>query len=317
MTDNRSPLVSVIIPCFNAAQFILETLNSVYTQAGIHMEVIVVDDGSTDDSAHLVRTNYPQAQLIQTANQGPSHARNCGTAAARGDFIQYLDADDWLAPGKVVCQVEALLQHDADVAYGNWERRVTQEDGAYRTIEWVRRQLNAPVDIHLFVDFWCPLAVYLFRRRIVEQVGGWRENLPVIQDARFALDCALHDGRFVYVPATVAAYRQHHAGSVSTRSQRAFLQDCLQNAQEVEAWWQAREQLDEARRQALLQVYGHIAHAAFENDRPIFVQAYAALERLQPGYRPSSPWHLAMLSRLLGYRRAEKVAVQWRRLKAL
>lgn len=312
-----APLVSVIVPCYNAEPFIAETLASVYAQAGMHFEVIVVDDGSTDESAQIVRERFPAARLIQTPNRGPSHARNTGTREARGAYIQYLDADDMLAPGKVQRQVEALANSGADVAYGDWQRLVPDIDGAFVTGEVVRRQIRPPAEIDLFVDFWCPPAVYLFRREIVEKVGTWNENLPIIQDARFALDCALHGGSFIYVPEMMAAYRDHRSGSVSTRDPRAFRRDCLHSADEVEAWWRARGGLDEARCKALLQVYGQVARGSYADDRPVFALAYAALVHLQPGYIPSKPRTLAWLSRGLGYPRAEAVALAYRKLKKM
>ena len=84
------------------------------------LQVIVVDDGSQDDSAEVVRRRFPAAELIVTPNGGPSVARNIGTARSRGNFIQYLDADDILAPGKLIQQVRCLEASHADVAYGPW-----------------------------------------------------------------------------------------------------------------------------------------------------------------------------------------------------
>src|SRR5262249_51748217 len=142
-------------------------------------------------------------------------------------------------------------------------------------------------------------------------------GLPIIQDARFVLDCALHGGRFVYCPGTMAYYRVHSGGSVSRRDPIGFVRDCLRNAIEVEAWLAQHGRMDEDHRQALLQVYGYVARASFKKDGLAFETAYQALERLKPGYIPEHPKALAIASRVLGYRRAESLALWYRRMKRL
>jgi glycosyltransferase involved in cell wall biosynthesis len=310
-------LVSVVIPAFNARPWIGECLESVATQQASAVEAIVVDDGSSDGTADVVGRAFPLARLVRTAHAGASRARNVGTELARGRFIQYLDADDVLAPGKLNRQVQALCDSGADVAYGDWQPLLPSPRGTRRYGAVVSRTLSAP-EIDLFTDFWSPPAAYLFRRSIVEQVGGWNEGLPVIQDARFVLDCALRGGRFVYCRGVMAYYRVHASGSLSRRDPIAFVRDCLRNADQVEQWWRAHGGLGRDRREALLKVYVHVARASFEHDRATFCTACRALERLQPGGVPpaSYPRRLRLVARLLGYSRAELIALWYRRVKA-
>lgn len=310
------PLVSVIIPCFNAERWICSTLQSVFEQQAQELEAIVVDDGSTDETAALIGRAFPTVRIVRTVNQGPSQARNVGTGLASGAFVQYLDADDLLAPAKIQAQVSALEQAPADVAYGDWQKLVPASGGGFQAGPTVSRRMSEPAEIALFTDFWCPPAAYLFRREIVDKVT-WNIGLPVIQDARFALDCALYGARFVYTPGVVAHYRVHESGSVSSRDPKAFVRDCLKNATEVEQRWLEHGGVTPERRKALLQVHGYVARASFEKDRTTFDSACAALERLQPGYVPESPWHLAVISRLTGYRRAESLALAYRKAKRL
>jgi glycosyltransferase involved in cell wall biosynthesis len=275
-----------------------------------------VDDGSTDRSASIVERDFPSVRLVRSHHSGVSAARNLGTRLAVGLFLQYLDADDLLAPGKIERQLRALEESEADVAYGDWQKLVRTKDGTYTDGEVIARKLNNP-EIDLVTDFWCPPAAYLFRRSIVERIRGWNESLPVIQDARFALDCALHGAKFVYCPGIMARYRVHASGSVSTRDPQAFVRDCLHNALDVEGWWGGHGGVSVERRNALASVYGYVARASFERDRPTFEAAYAALERVAPGYVPDHPRHLALASRAIGYRRAEQMALWYRRLTKL
>lgn len=307
--------VSVVIPCFNAQNWIRASLHSAIDQRVSDLEIIVVDDGSTDASGDLVASEFPGVRLVRTPRGGPSRARNLGTQLSCGEFIQYLDADDMLAPGKIEAQLEMLDRTDAEVAYGDWRELRVTPDGTFVEGRLVAREIEGDASIALFTEFWCPPAAYLFRRGIVERIGGWREELPVIQDARFALDCALHGGGFVYCRGVTAYYRVHSEGSVSTRDPSAFTRDCLRNAQSVEQWWAQRGGLTSDHCQALVRVYGQVARASFGTDMQVFESAYAALERLQPGYAPAQPWHLAWTSRLVGYRSAESIAVRYRRAK--
>jgi glycosyltransferase involved in cell wall biosynthesis len=281
------------------------------------MEVIVIDDGSTDDTSGTVERDYPQVKLIRTPNQGASHARNLGTSLATGEFVQYLDADDLLAEGKLHAQIEALKTTGADVAYGDWQRLVPDGNGGYADGERVARQMQRPPELELFGDFWCPPAAYLFRHSIVDQVGQWNEGLPIIQDARFALDCALYGGTFTHCPGVMAYYRQHGEDSLSRRDPLAFNRDIHRNASEVEQWWRSHGGLTKDRTHALVDCYGYVARATYERDRPTFEQVYGDLQRLSPGYVPRLPRHLAMTARLIGYRNAEAAALVYRRAKRI
>jgi glycosyltransferase involved in cell wall biosynthesis len=307
--------VSVVIPCFNAARWIGETLESVMQQRLPDLEVIVVDDGSTDASADLVARDFSSARLVRVPNGGASRARNLGTALASGGFIQYLDADDLLAPGKLEAQLGALVSSGADVAYGDWQELRLASDGTYAPGRRVMRSIDGDADIALLTDFWCPPAAYLFRRSIVEHAGGWDEQQSVVEDVRLALTCALQGARFVYCPGLAASYRVHTSNSLSTRDPTSFTRGCLRNARTVEECWKRNGGLDDARTAALLRSYGHVARASFGRDNSTFEAAYCALNRLDPSYVPTGPWQLALASRLFGYRSAEALAVRYRRAK--
>lgn len=117
MTDTTArtdtPLVSVIIPVYNGALFLQAALESVFAQNYPHHEVIVIDDGSTDGSADIARA-FSTLRLLQQTNQGPSVARNLGVAAASGELIAFLDADDVWMPHKIAAQVCHLLEYPHD-----------------------------------------------------------------------------------------------------------------------------------------------------------------------------------------------------------
>src|SRR5687767_7343597 len=108
-------LVSVIIPAHNAEAWIAETIASVTAQTYRHVEIVVVDDGSTDDTGSIAADHG--ALVVETPGTGPGGARNAGMATARGEYLQFLDADDLLAPAKIDRQVSLLERTRADVAW--------------------------------------------------------------------------------------------------------------------------------------------------------------------------------------------------------
>jgi glycosyltransferase involved in cell wall biosynthesis len=311
-------LVSFVIPAYNAKRWIGETLESVVAQQIANSETIVIDDGSTDGTADFVAEKYSWARLETGPNRGVSAARNRGTELASGDFIQYLDSDDVLPQGSVKARLNALNESGADVAYSDWQRLVQRDDGDFELGEVVARTLESidpDPEVAAFTDCWCPPVALLYGRGIVERIGRWNERLPIIQDARFLLDAALHGGKFVHVESVGGFYREHGNTSLSRRSNVEFVRDCWTNGVEVEAWWGEHGGITEPRRRALVKVYGGVARASFDNDRETFDAAYAALERLQPGYVPRSPRHLNLAARLVGYRFAEHLASGYRRIK--
>ncbi len=101
-----NPLVSVVVITYNGAEFVGHAIESVLQQSWRNLELIVVDDGSTDDTDDVIaRFNDPRLKYLKQANQGPNAARNYGIRESRGDFVAFLDCDDWWLPDKICRQV--------------------------------------------------------------------------------------------------------------------------------------------------------------------------------------------------------------------
>jgi glycosyltransferase involved in cell wall biosynthesis len=309
-------LVSVVIPCYNAAPYVAVTIDSALDQQGVNVEIIVVDDGSSDGSGDVVASRFPGVLLYRTDNRGPSAARNYGTERCNGEFIQYLDADDLLAPRKLETQMRALRQSNGEVAYGDWLKFRLLPDGTRIVEERFERQLGRSPDIDLFTRFWCPPAAYLIRRSAVDRVGGWHPCLPVIQDARFMLDCALNGSQFVYCAGLMAEYRVHRRDSVSTRSRAAFLADCLQNALEVQNWWASHGQLDDNHRKAVIEVLDMVANGSIAMDAELFDRSCRAIGLLVGQYPRGWPLKKRLAVNIFGYRYSMTAAHYLRRSKA-
>jgi hypothetical protein len=307
-------MISVIIPAWNALRWLPETLGSVMTQEGAGFEVVLVDDGSTDGTGDYVAREWPQVRLVRSENLGVSHARNLGTAEARGDLVKYLDADDVLMPSTLARQAALMSAHpEADVVYGDWRRLEEQADGGFSFGEQVRRSLedvDADPELALFATFWCPTGAYLFRRGFLEKVLPWKEWLPVVQDARFAWDAAAAGARWVHDEAVSVLYRQHLKGSVSTRSRAAFLRDCLKNTLSIHEEWRRRSTPDQrvVREGRIIEALAALTRQAAALDDGLFEDCVRHLRAVSPDYQPSAPRWLAACSRVTGFSRAAKLA---------
>jgi glycosyltransferase involved in cell wall biosynthesis len=168
MTDSHAA-VSIVIPCYNQARFLGDAIESALGQTCQPLEVIVVDDGSTDDTASIV-AHYVGPKYVRQRNAGAPSARNYGFRESRGDFLLFLDADDRLLPEAVAHGVAALARH-RDWAFATGHVRLIAADG---TFERTPSQEHAPGDQFLALlrsnYIWTPGAV-LYRRSALDAAG--------------------------------------------------------------------------------------------------------------------------------------------------
>lgn len=300
-----NPLVSVIVPCYNAERFLAATVDSVLAQDYAPLQLVLVDDGSTDGTRALIESWGSKATPVFGPNRGASEARNAGLAAAEGDFILYLDADDLLLPGTIAGRVQALTAAGADVAYTDWQKLQECGPGEFEAQEVVARELPArDADLALFRGLWWPPAALLYRRTLCERIGGWKQALAPVEDARYMLDAALSGASFAHVPGVGARYRLFHGLSHSRRDPTRFLAAVHGNARSVEQAWRERGALDPARAEALADCHGYVARAAFAQAPALFDEALADLYRLQPGFELRWPKIAGLLQRIAGHRQA-------------
>ena len=130
-TPIHHPLISVIIPAYNAQDFIQKALDSVLAQSYSHYEVLIVNDGSTDNTEALVKTYHdPRVKLISQSNGGLSNARNTGIKNAKGNYLAFLDADDYWIAEKLEKQIEILRRHP-EVSFCSTQTRVETPEGDF------------------------------------------------------------------------------------------------------------------------------------------------------------------------------------------
>lgn len=309
--------VSVVIPCYNAALWIRETLASVLAQSQPPLEVIVVDDGSTDGSGEIVATEFPEVHLIRIPNGGVSHARNLGWVQARGEWIQFLDADDLIHPRKLEWQKAHLPSQDDRVVFlfSPW-RSLELKGKEWKVTEPERStHLHSDLYAHVFEEF-THLSSGLIRKTWLQRVGGFDEAKPPIEDIDLQLRFVRAGATFMYYPTpeTIFFYRRL-SHSLSTRNQSRFMHICHANLQMAERFLREDGQLTQSRCELLARHYLFVARYYAEHDRARFEQVVDKMEELVPGFLPREPRSLAFTARVLGYRRAERVAVAYRQMK--
>lgn len=206
-------LVSVIVPVYNRPQLLVEAVDSALNQDHRSLEVIVVDDGSTDGrtpeaAAGLVSVQPGRVRVCTVTNRGPGLAREHGRQQARGEFIQYLDSDDVLLPGKLSTQVAALrARPEADVAYGITlfrDARGHLAAGAHKDTGVERTQMF-PSFLHAR---WWDTSTPLYRATVCETAGPWTD-LRLEEDWEYDCRVAAGGGRLVYCAVPVSETRDH------------------------------------------------------------------------------------------------------------
>jgi glycosyltransferase involved in cell wall biosynthesis len=220
--------VSVVIPAYNCAEYIAETLESVLNQSYRAHEIIVVDDGSTDDTYSIVTRfvgNYQnQIVCIRQRNAGEPAARNTGIRRATGDFIAFLDADDLWLPDKLEIQMHYFEEHpEVSLAYS--DMKVFTETGIIHesVSKWLKMAPpSGYVFPQLFAETLFGSGTVVFRKNCVKQVGLFDESFLVGSDYEMWLRMARHF-HFGYVDKPLLMYR-HHAG-MATRGLGKTLQD--------------------------------------------------------------------------------------------
>lgn len=207
-------LVTVIIPCYNQSRFLGAALGSVFAQTHERIEVIVVDDGSTDDIEGVLEPYAGRASLsvIRQENRGLAAARNRGLARARGSLIQLLDSDDWLHPQKIALQAELLEAH-AEVGLVYSDYYLVYNDRDLCEQDTVADRCADPFNPDLFMTWWIqgsfPPCAALVRKEWIERVGGFNVTLQAYEDYELWLRMSAHGCRASYLPDRLAYYRQH------------------------------------------------------------------------------------------------------------
>ena len=222
-------LISVIIPTYNCDRYIVQAIDSVLTQENCEVEVIVIDDGSTDNTETVLEPYGDEIRYILQKNQGVAAARNHGIAQAKGNYVAFLDADDYCLPGKLAAQAEILdAKPDIGIVHSGWQR----VDSEANKILDVRPWEDVPnLDLVGWLR-WKPVlpSAMMFRREWLEYAGGFDPRFPPAEDTNLVLRMALKGCKTEWLREITVHYRQHeqsamHKGLPQAKSLTAVMDD--------------------------------------------------------------------------------------------
>lgn len=317
-----APLVTVLITAYNAEPWLAEALDSATGQTWPNVEVVVVDDGSTDRTLEIAR-RYESAsvRVIHQENAGACAARNRAFSEAQGDFIQYLDADDLLAPDKIERQLRRLEREPPrTVATGPWSRFYNDDLAtAAQTSAPDWRDYEPASD--WLIQSWegrgtfFP-AVWLIPHDVAEQAGPWNESILLNQDGEYVARVLVTARKIVFVEEAWSYYRSSGPNSVSRRRNDEALRSLFDAYRSCERTLLAhRGDTPEARR-AVAGLWQHYMFMTFPRLPDLVHRAESRVEELGGMYRkPGVSRPLRPIRDLIGWRSALRLQRLYQRIR--
>lgn len=308
----NSPLVSVCIPCHNAAAYVGDAIQSILDQTWQSIEVIVVDDGSTDGSREVLQCYASdKVKIIRQDNQGQCAAANRAFAEAQGRLIKFFDADDILSIETIEHQVRRLAERTDAIASAPWGRFYNNDISTFQlnhqsvwrdlpTLSWLVEAWN---DAHPMMQ--CGL--WLIPREILDTSGGWDESLSLINDFEFFTRVLCHANHVLFVPEATLYYRSGLSSSLSGQKSRAAWESAFNSLMRGTSYLLERQNDFQALRSCanILQNY---VYSVYPDCPDLRFQATKRISELGGSdlAMPAGP-RLRAVQRLLGWKAAKRL----------
>ncbi len=218
--ESAAPLVSVCMPAYNAGKYVAQAVESVIRQSYPHWELIIVNDGSTDNTAEVLNTfTDTRIRVYHQPNAGQCAAVNKAYARSKGELIKFLDADDIISQDFIRNQVERIEGRTDVIATASWGRFYRNDLSTFRLDGAIIQQDLEPVE-WLVKDMtnkqaMLQCALWLIPRPVLERSGLWNEELSLINDFEFFIRVLLHAREVRFTPEATLYYRSGVAGSLS------------------------------------------------------------------------------------------------------
>lgn len=242
MTQSYLPLVSVIIPTYNGGHYINDCLQSIINCTYPHLEVIIIDDHSSDNSYEILNqyvSQYPHIiDVYHNPKVGAPAARNYGFQKSNGEYIQFLDVDDILSKKKIERQINALSQHRDSVSNCGWIHFTKVPDEQMYSPQMIDKDYEEPID--WLIDSWTghgmgQTGCWLIPRELCEKVGGWDEGLIKNQDGNFFSRILMVSSRICFVEDSYVYYRKPTKNNISSNQSIEAASSILQSYKSYES----------------------------------------------------------------------------------
>jgi glycosyltransferase involved in cell wall biosynthesis len=215
------------MPCYNASKFIKESIDAVLNQTHINFELLIINDGSTDDSEMIIK-KYSDTRIryFYQTNKGQCVASNVGIAAAKGDYIKFLDADDVINSKHLEAQLERLKFTQNSIASCAWGRFYNNDFNSakyepesvwkdMKPLDWIKHSLGQKSDM---MGAW----LWLIPTKILQKAGGWNEQLSLNNDFEFSIRLILNADMILFAENAKLAYRTIGNSLSAQKSETAF-----------------------------------------------------------------------------------------------
>ena len=216
-------LVSIIVPLYNTEKYIEETIQCLLSQTYPNIEIIVVDDHSTDNSFKIVsQIVSTKISLVKNPKKGACSARNYGFSISKGEYIQYLDADDLMISSKIENQIKQIKSLNNNViAFGEWSRFYNNLENLRKATTLLNKDYNKP--LNCLIDSWngkgmIPVHSWLTPAHLIKKAGKWSESLTHNQDGEFFSRAIIHAHALKFCTNSTVYYRSGIEGSISNGS---------------------------------------------------------------------------------------------------
>lgn len=276
-------LISILIPLYNAEKWIEQTIQSAINQTYTNIEVIIVDDGSTDNSLKIAKKYESQKVKVYTQkNAGGSAARNKAFELSKGDYIQYLDADDILHPQKIKNQINFLKTQPKAIASGRFGIFFTSINNSIFPVDEGFTNYETPIDWLIKANWnkaMFPPIVWLTPRIIIDQAGKWNEKLTYNDDTEFFCRVLLKAKSIVYCEDSISYYRRGITSSIGSQKTEKALKSWLKSHKLVTSHLLSIEDSQRVK-ESCAKIYRHIIYSLYPDNKEIVQQAFSELQKL-------------------------------------
>lgn len=313
MSKTAYPAVSILIPCYNAEKWIHKCIKSALRQNYPNKEIIVVDDGSEDSSSEIIKSFGNKIKSERENHRGANAARNRLFRLSKGKWLQYLDADDYLLPGKVNTQIEHLLSSsDSDVVYSPV---LLETKGRISTVKMASRS-----DFILNFITWDPIQTggLLMKREALREIGLWRDGQPCCQEHELLLRFMKARKKFLYCSTAEAVYRSWNPMSVGRGNTSLIVFEMIKILNDTRLFLIAEKKWKSSYEKAS-------ARKKFECARLICGKDSAFAEKIMREIKeennnffptgPAAPFLYRISYRFFGFSRTEKIALFTRKFR--
>lgn len=305
-----SPKVSILIPCYNADRWIAQAIQSALDQTYPKKEVIVIDDGSTDRSLEIIKSFDDRIYWESQLNQGGNATRNRLLELSTGEWLQYLDADDYLLPEKIEKQTNVLLQNlQADIicspaiAEYHYEGRIWTEPSPqlYPRDPWI-----------LLARWRLPqTGGSLWRKQAIIDAGGWKVDQPCCQEHELYLRLLIAGKRFALYDDSEAVYRLWSHSTVSRKNKYEPLYRRLDVKDRLEKYLESVAELNQSRQDAINQARFECARVLYDFNEELASSVIAKIHQRDRHFHPkgsAAPRFYSVAYHFLGFAAAERIA---------